>query len=249
MQSRLSRVEAILGYHFNDQELISAAITHPSAAEGMGVQASYERLEFLGDAILGAIVSANLFGRFGDMDEGGLTRLKISLIAGSTLSDVAEGLGLAPLIIMGDSEKGTHVRGMHHALENVYEAIVAAIYLDAGLDECRSFVERTLLVNVNPDLAQRPLNPKSMLQQCTQRDLRCAPVYELVETRGPAHDPVFVAAVEVRGERVGLGEGRSKKEAESAAAAEALVALGFIAAPEQHEDSSQPAVEDGEKGA
>ena len=85
MQGRLSRVEEILGYHFNDKELVSSAVTHPSAVEGMGPSASYERLEFLGDAILGAIVSKVLFERFDEMDEGELTRLKISLISGSTL--------------------------------------------------------------------------------------------------------------------------------------------------------------------
>ena len=128
MQSRLSRVEAILGYHFEDQELISSAVTHPSAVEGMGVSASYERLEFLGDAILGAIVSDYLYEHFEDMDEGELTRLKISLISGKMLSEVASELGIAPLIVMGDSERGTGSRGMHSALENVYEAIVGALF-------------------------------------------------------------------------------------------------------------------------
>jgi len=238
MQGRLSRVEEILGYHFNDKELVSSAVTHPSAVEGMGPSASYERLEFLGDAILGAIVSKVLFERFDEMDEGELTRLKISLISGSTLSQVSEELGLTPLILMGESEKGTHVRGMRHALENVYEALVAALFIDGGIDVCRTFIERTLLVHLDPALAARPLSPKSLLQQCTQRDLHCAPEYRLVERRGPAHSPIFVSAVYVNGEQAGLGEGSSKKESESTAAEQALVSLGFLGGSDEPAQSS-----------
>ena len=237
MQSRLSRVEAILGYHFEDQELISSAVTHPSAVEGMGVSASYERLEFLGDAILGAIVSDYLYEHFEDMDEGELTRLKISLISGKMLSEVASELGIAPLIVMGDSERGTGSRGMHSALENVYEAIVGALFLDGGAEAARDFVGRTLLGRVTPELAKRPLSPKSMLQQCTQRDLHCAPVYQLVERFGPAHDPRFTSCVLVNGESVGEGTGTTKKESEAIAAHNALVRLGYIVA-DSIEDSA-----------
>jgi len=228
MHGRLSRVEELLGYRFNDQELVASAVTHPSAAEGMGVSASYERLEFLGDAVLGAIVSKILYEQFDEMDEGELTRLKISLISGNMLSDVANDLGLAPLILMGDSERGTGARGMHSALENVYEALVGALFLDAGAEVCQAFVERTLMVRVTPELAKRPLSPKSMLQQCTQKQLKCAPVYELVGQSGPAHSPLFTSRVLVDGKCAGEGSGTTKKESESNAAQDALERLGFI---------------------
>lgn len=244
MQNRLARVEKAIGYSFNDQALITAAITHPSAAEGQGVAASYERLEFLGDAILGAIVSGHLYSRFADMDEGALTRLKISLIAGSTLSEVADGMGLSPLIVMGESEKGTHVRGMRHALEDVFEAIVAAIYLDGGLDECRSFVERTLLEHLDPNVADQPISPKSLLQQYTQQDLKRAPSYRLVEKTGPAHSPVFTSVAVLDGQVVGYGRGKSKKESESAAAMQALEQLGYV--PEAPQEGNEaPAEQEG----
>ncbi len=249
MQGRLSRVEAICGHHFDDQDLVAAAVTHPSAAEGKGVAASYERLEFLGDAILGAVVSKHLFERFDGMNEGELTRLKISLISGSTLSQVSEELGLAPLIIMGESEKGTHSRGMRHALEDVYEALVAALFLDGGEEACASFIERTLFVHVDPELAERPLDTKSKLQQYTQHTLHCAPEYQLIDRTGPAHCPVFVSAVFVNGEKVGTGEGRSKKESESIAAEQALIYFGCLPAPDGDADASESDFGQDEKGA
>lgn len=228
MQGRLSRLEEALGYHFSDQDLEIAAITHPSAVEGMGVSSSYERLEFLGDAILGAIVSRHLFESFPEMNEGELTRLKITLIEGSMLSEVADELGLAPLIILGDSERGTQVRGMRHALEDVYEALVAALFLDGGVDAAMEFISRTLFPHVSPELAKRPPDPKSQLQQVTQRDLRCAPEYALVDRSGPAHSPIFTSTASVNGEVVGEGSGSTKKESEANAAHDALIRLGYI---------------------
>ena len=143
MRQRVAEAEKVCGHHFDNQDLIVAALTHPSAAEGKSHAASYERLEFLGDSVLGAIVATDLYGRYPDMDEGELTQAKISLVSGKMLSSVAERLGVAPLILMGESEKGTGARGMHSALENVYEAIVGALYLDAGYDVTHEFVMRT----------------------------------------------------------------------------------------------------------
>lgn len=126
MHKRIAEAERIVDHVFADKNLIASALTHPSAVEGRPVSASYERLEFLGDSILGAMVATDLFERFPSMDEGQLTQLKISLVSGQMLSPVAEQLGLAPLILMGESERGTGARGMHSALENVYESIVGS---------------------------------------------------------------------------------------------------------------------------
>lgn len=130
--SKLQRAEEVLGYSFSNKQLILSAITHPSATEGRAVKYSYERLEFLGDSILGAIVADVAFERFHELDEGGLTRIKVALVSGASLSDVASGLGFADIIVFGSSETGTGKRGLHSALENVYEAVVAALYLDGG---------------------------------------------------------------------------------------------------------------------
>ncbi len=228
LHKHVAAVEEIVGHVFKNKEYITSAITHPSAVEGRPVSASYERLEFLGDSILGAMVATDLFEMFPQMDEGKLSRLKISLVSGKTLSAVARELGVGEHIIFGESEKGTGARGMRAALENVYEALVGALYLDGGYDLTHDFVSRTLSPHFSPQLAERPLSPKSRLQEVTQRDLRCAPEYMLISEEGPAHEPVFTVAALVEGKRVGRGKGSSKKEAEAAAALSALETLGYI---------------------
>lgn len=222
---RIEHIERICNHTFANRELITAAITHPSAVEHLPVSASYERLEFLGDSILGAIVATDLFERFRDMDEGKLTRLKISLVSGKTLSRVSEELGIGECIVFGESEKGTGARGLHAALENVYESVVGALYLDGGYDVTHEFVSRTLGPHMAPELAERPVSPKSRLQEITQREMRCAPEYRLEGEQGPAHSPTFTSVVLVEGRRVGRGIGSSKKEAESVAAADAIARL------------------------
>ena len=227
MHQRVVQAEQVCGHHFSNEDLVISALTHPSAAEGKSHAASYERLEFLGDSVLGAIVARDLFLRFPEMDEGSLTQAKISLVSGKMLSTVAERLGLAPLILMGESEKGTGARGMHSALENVYEALVGALYLDAGYDASHEFVMRTLGPEVSPALAEKPISPKSRLQEITQREWHRGPEYKLVAEEGPAHDPTFTSVVMVDGRRIGRGSGSSKKSSESSAAVDALVRLGY----------------------
>ena len=132
-RSKLDKMQDILQYRFENENYLLSAITHPSAVEGRAVKYSYERLEFLGDSVLGAIVATEAFERFHELDEGGLTRIKVALVAGSTLSDIAADLGFADLIVFGSSEAGTGKRGLHSALENVYEAVCGALFLDGGV--------------------------------------------------------------------------------------------------------------------
>lgn len=224
-REKYNKAQAIIEYEFENEQLLLSAITHPSAAEGKSVRYSYERLEFLGDSILGAIVAAKAFERFHDLDEGGLTRIKVALVSGSSLADVAQSLGFADVIVFGSSETGTGKRGLHSALENVYEAIVAALYLDGGIDAAESFVERTLMGRMSLDLAKEPENPKSALQEKLQED-GITPTYKLVETQGPPHDRTFVAQVFAGDQGLAQGTGRTKKEAESQAAKSTLARLG-----------------------
>jgi ribonuclease III len=166
-EARMALAEKILGRTFTDRELLRLALTHPSAVEN-GVEGFYERLEFLGDSVLGFIISEEAFRRFPAMREGGMTRIKVSLVAGSVLSAVARDLGLADALIVGDSERGTGGRGLTSALENTYEALTAAIYLDAGLDVARQWVLTTLGPLITEDAASSPENPKSLLQEVVQ---------------------------------------------------------------------------------
>ena len=223
-ERKLSQAQDILGYRFQNEQLLLSAITHPSATEGKSVKYSYERLEFLGDSILGAIVAFTAFHEYGELDEGGLTRIKVALVSGSSLSQVAESLGFADVIVFGSSETGTGRRGLHSALENVYEALVAALYLDGGMDAALDFVTRTLIPRMSLDMAREPENPKSALQEKLQED-GITPTYKLVDTQGPPHDRTFVAQVYAGDQGLAQGTGRTKKEAESQAAKTALERL------------------------
>jgi ribonuclease III len=222
-EARMALAEKILGRTFTDRELLRLALTHPSAVEN-GVEGFYERLEFLGDSVLGFIISEEAFRRFPAMREGGMTRIKVSLVAGSVLSAVARDLGLADALIVGDSERGTGGRGLTSALENTYEALTAAIDLDAGLDVARQWVLTTLGPLITEDAASSPENPKSLLQEVVQAH-GSSPVYETLSEEGPPHDRTFTVAVDVDGKRLGEGAGRTKREAEAMAAAAALEAL------------------------
>lgn len=227
--SKMAAAQRILGYEFADEGILLAAITHPSATEGMPVKFSYERLEFLGDSILGAIVANAAFHEYPDLDEGGLTRIKVALVSGASLSEVAAGLGFADVIVFGSSEQGTGRRGLHSALENVYEAVVAALFLDAGIEGAEAFVRRTLIPRMSIEMAREPENPKSALQEKLQEE-GITPTYKLVETQGPPHDRTFVSQVFAGVKALASGMGRTKKEAESQAAKTALDALGFTRA-------------------
>ena len=238
--ARLDRAESILGYTFKDRSLLLAALTHPSAAEGHSISDSYERLEFLGDSILGAVVSYNAFHAYPTLNEGGLTRIKVSLVSGASLSKTAEELGVGDIILFGSSERGTGKRGLHSALENVYESLVAALYLDGGLAPVVAFVERTLLVKMSPDMAKEPENPKSVLQERLQED-GITPTYRLVETQGPPHDRTFVTQVFVGVQSIARGVGRTKKESESQAAKSALEVLSSFFEAKDSKDKKRKA--------
>ena len=222
---KLDKAEKILGHEFSDRSLLLTALTHPSAAEGHSIRDSYERLEFLGDSILGAIVSYEAYHAYPNLDEGGLTRIKVSLVSGASLSEVGKELGLADCIFFGSSERGTGRRGLHSALENVYESLVASLFLDGGINAAASFVKRTLIVRMSEDMAKEPENPKSVLQERLQED-GITPTYRLVETQGPPHDRTFVTQVFVGVKSIAKGVGRTKKESESQAAKSALEILG-----------------------
>jgi ribonuclease-3 len=212
-----------VGHTFRDRALLQQAITHPSAVND-SVHESFERLEFLGDSIIGSVVAEEVFRRFPDMHEGGMTRIRISLVAGPVLASAAHLAGLEDAIILGESEIRTGKRGRVSALEDTYEAVTAALYLDAGIDAARAWVLGTLGPLIREDVATTPANPKSVLQETVQ-SFGATPVYRITGHEGPPHDRSFAAVVEVSGEVVGQGSGRTKREAEAAAAAAALESM------------------------
>ena len=240
LHKRVQRIEEIVGHHFDDEYLIVSAITHPSAAEGKSVSASYERLEFLGDSVLGAMVAADLYRRFPGMDEGQLSMLKVALVSGEMLSSIAGDLGVGELILFGESEKGTGARGLRSALEDVYEALVGALYVDGGYEVAHDFVVRTLHPRITPDLGRHVVPAKSRLQEVIQRDYHVGPEYKLEGEAGPAHSPTFTSVVLVEGRRVGRGQGSTKKESQASAAADALVRMGYEEADASQEADASP---------
>lgn len=225
---RLKKAEEIIGYEFNDKSILLKALTHPSAVQGCSLKYSYERLEFLGDALLEAAVSFSIFRKYEDMDEGKLTHMRVAIVSGDNLSKLAEEMGLSELIIFGKSEQSTGKRGMKSALENVLEAVTAAVFLDGGEINCWLFiVNKVVSKMIDDDNLSIEGNPKSVLQELMQVD-HGTPIYNIIEESGPAHDRSFVAEVLVNNEVLATGKGSSKKEAEVNAALNALKKRGDI---------------------
>lgn len=214
-----------LGLSFADPSLLTAALTHPSWTTEHGGE-DYQRLEFLGDAVLALIVSERLFATFPDLPVGDLTRMRISVVRGGALARGARAVGLAPLIRLG---KGA-ARGRDHerlsVLEAVMESVIGAVYLDGGLAAARAFVERALAVMLDPrTLLEQVSDAKSRLQEHTQAHDLGLPCYRSTGHEGPDHEPTFFVEVLLGEEVVGRGSGPSKQAAGQAAAADALAAL------------------------
>ncbi len=218
-----------LPHAFRRPELAEEALTHRSYRnEHPELRADNERLEFLGDSVLGMIVSETLMERFPDRPEGWLTRMRGQLVSEAPLAEVARALGLGELLRLGHGERMSGGAEKASILSSAFEAVVAAVYLDGGYPAARDFVRRCidtrlqLLVHAPPRL-----DFKSLLQEWMQRRRRPAPEYEVIDERGPQHSKTFRVAVRVDNEVAAEGEGLSKKEAEQAAAARALRALGI----------------------
>jgi ribonuclease-3 len=235
-------LELLLGVTFQDANLLRTALTHPSFANEHPEDPAgdNERLEFLGDSVLGMIVARTLYQRFPEISEGRLTEWRSQLVCGPTLSRVARTLSLGDWLRLGRGEEQTGGRGREGNLERVYEAMVGSLYLDQGLDETRSFVLRTLesefaVLEDGPDA----LNPKGALQELVQRlaleaaegtddpaaEMSRRPDYVLLAESGPDHAREFEVAVLINGESLGQGGGVSKQQAEKEAAAQALAVL------------------------
>jgi ribonuclease-3 len=224
----LSQLQTVLGLKFKDHSLLQQALVHRSylnEAHVPGLE-SNERLEFLGDAALGLIVSQKLCADFPHLNEGDLTQLKAALIRWETLAQAAERLSLGDYLLLGHGEKLTGGQQRPSNLARVFEALVGAVLLDSGLRKTRALVLRCL----KPELTQMAagkvaLDSKSRLQQLAQARWQAMPSYQTVAAEGPDHAKVFTVEVLVGDRTVGRGRGRSKKEAESRAAQQALKAI------------------------
>ena len=207
------------------QDLLTQALTHRSHSYENGNQPNNERLEFLGDSVLGFVVTAELFKRFGELQEGELSSLKNSVVSAKALAEVAAGIDIGSFLLLGKGEEKTGGRDKGNLLADAFEAILGAIYVEHGLTRASELVERFIfpLLDNHIDLLLNS-EPKTKLQEIAQERGLAAPAYETTHT-GPDHDRAFSALVTV-GEVVAAGEARSRKGAESEAAIAAIKALG-----------------------
>jgi ribonuclease-3 len=219
-------IEERLGYRFRDRSLLRRALTHDSHAyeAQVGPRADYERLEFLGDSLLGFLVADWLSHADEAADEGTLSRRKQSVVSTGTLARAARSLGLGDALFVGRGEEASGGREKPSLLADAFEAVLGAIYVDGGLRPARSFVRRHLAEELRAASTASDLagDHKTRFQEEVQGRLRQTPTYRIVSTSGPAHSLRFEAEALIGPEVVGLGSGASRKEAEQEAARDAL---------------------------
>jgi ribonuclease-3 len=220
-------LQARLGHSFRDENLLRLALTHPSVAHEQNNPLPHnQRLEFLGDSVLGLVLSRALYEKFPDADEGALTKSRAKLVNAATLAAHGRALELGAQLILSRGEENTGGRERASALADAFEALLGAVFLDGGFDVIREFILREFA----SDLSELALptgidNPKGELQELLQAKSPTAPVYELIFTEGPDHDRNFICAVRHDGVELARGSGKSKKAAESDAALAALRVL------------------------
>lgn len=223
---KLGALQKTLGVSFADTGLLLCAVTHRSFLNEnrSATQPHNERLEFLGDAVLELIVTDFLFAAYPERQEGELTAIRAALVNTNTLSEIAMGLHLGDFLLLSKGEAKDMGRARQYILANTFEAVVGAIYLDQGYAHARDFVARVLLPRTG-DIVARQLwqDPKSRFQERAQEVTGITPAYRTLREQGPDHDRTFTVGVFLGEECVSQGEGRSKQEAEQAAAEQALI--------------------------
>ena len=223
----MEALEQTIAYTFRDRSLLRTALTHSSYANEHGC-ASNERLEFVGDSVLGLVTASALYARFPDMPEGKMTRLRSELVCEQSLWDVAERLELGRWLLLGRGEESSGGRTRHSILADCVEAVIAAIYLDGGMEPAARFVTEHVLSKLDEGAGALMRDWKTELQELIQRKPGRTLSYAMTGESGPAPLKRFSAAVSMNGTVIGTGEGCTKKEAEQAAARAALVSMEAI---------------------
>jgi ribonuclease-3 len=238
-EAPLESLDDALGVTFRDDALREAALTHRSFAFERGLQVTNERLEFLGDSVLGLVVTDMAYTTFPDLPEGQLAKLRAAVVNMSALADVARSLGLGSVILLGKGEEQSGGRDKASILADALEAVFGAVYLDLGLEVARDLIERLFRPRLDAYVrGEGDRDYKTILQELASQRLRAMPEYRL-EDRGPDHEKEFTATGFLAGEPLGTGTGRSKKEAEQQAAREAFARMS----PDLADDPT-----DGEEG-
>jgi ribonuclease-3 len=225
----LEHCEAVLGYRFENPTFLREALTHASGADHR--LASNERLEFLGDAILGAIVCELLFLKFPDYLEGELTRIKSVVVSRRTCAKISQRLGFDEFLVLGKG-MGAHDETPSSVLADVFESVIGAIYLDGGMEAAKRFIVRHIEAEIDATVeGHGGINYKSNLQQVAQRRFGETPTYQLLDEKGPDHSKCFKISALIGRQRYAPAWGRNKKDAEQRAAMNALSQLAGEAIP------------------
>jgi ribonuclease-3 len=226
---RIAQCELRLGYAFTDKSLLLSALTHASGA--LHRLKSNERLEFLGDAILGFVVCERLYQLYPDYLEGDLTKVKSIVVSRSTCAKISQALSLQEFLILGKGMT-TNPRVPASLMADVFESLIAAIYLDGGESASREFILRFMEPEIEAAVSgEMGANFKSLLQQLAQRDFGTTPTYALLDEKGPDHSKCFKISAQVGSHRYQAAWGRNKKEAEQRAASNALSEISGDAIP------------------
>ncbi|MBE7017439.1 MAG: ribonuclease III [Ruminococcaceae bacterium] len=220
----MKELQKKLNYSFNDKELIVTALTHSSYANEHRCQ-SNERLEFIGDSVLGMVVAMHLYRTFPNLPEGKMTRMRAELVCEQSLWEVADKLEFGKYLRLGKGEALTGGRERPSILADCVEAVIAALYIDGGFEVAKKFVDDHILPKLENLGTTAGGDYKTRLQELVQRFHGQSLSYEMLSESGPDHMKVFCAAVYLNGEMIGQGQGRTKKEAEQNAASKALEEL------------------------
>ncbi len=224
---KLSELERKIGYTFREKNLLIEALTHPSyPGDGHNVP-DYERLEFLGDAVVELAVTRFLFEKFKEKDEGELTKMRAAIVNRDALAEDALKIGLGEYIILGEGEKRSGGKNRTSILSCAMEAVVGAVFVDAGYEKAEEIVKKFILDEYEKKLSRikDDKNFKGILQEYVQKKFHTLPIYSVVKEDGPPHQRTFEVEVRIKNKTMGKGKGKSLKEAERKAAQEALEKL------------------------
>ncbi len=219
----LSVFEEKIGYSFKDKALLERALTHSSYANENRKPEDNERLEFLGDSVLGFVTAEYLFSEYKTRPEGELTKLRAAVVCEKSLFKFAEKISLGDFILMGKGEEHTGGRNRPSIVSDAFEAVIAAMYLDGGIEPVSKYILSFIKDAVKREVGFK--DNKSLLQEEIQKEKGNTLTYEEIGESGPDHEKIFSFVVKLNGKVVGTGSGRSKKEAEQAAAGNALTLL------------------------
>lgn len=227
LSERLAAFEEKIGYSFKNKNLLHEALSHSSYAnECKKGRSSNERLEFLGDSVLSIVISEHLFNHFKHLPEGDLTKIRASLVCEKALFEFSKQISLGEFILLGKGEENTGGRNRPSIVSDAFEAVIAAVFLDGGMEAAREYVLGFIPNDLDKNSAKKLQDYKTILQEIIQRNPEEKVEYVLRSQSGPDHDRHFVVEVCLNTNVIGHGEGHSKKQAEQQAAKEALRLMG-----------------------